>query len=176
MKISCPTCGKHLEIEDTGRYQCPACNTVFDVEREDTAQVPGLATCPYCKGAVSPDARKCPHCGEWIKEKPKSRTAYLILAILFGNWGIAEFYAGRILNGIVILILNIICIFSGSTAAILIPAILSWIIAILSDIGIENKKEYKKNMIKKIIFLFIILMLISVAVICFIMQNASSQT
>ena len=50
MKLSCPFCGQHIEIEEAGRYQCPACNKVFEVEKEtpatqDTTQVQ-LATCP----------------------------------------------------------------------------------------------------------------------------------
>ena len=32
MKLSCPFCGQHLEIEEAGQYQCPACNNAFEVE------------------------------------------------------------------------------------------------------------------------------------------------
>lgn len=117
MKLSCPFCGQHIEIEEAGRYQCPACNKIFEVEREETtqvpAQVPGLATCPYCKGAVNPYARKCTHCGEWIKEKPKSKAVYFLLWMLLpiGMLGFAEEYIGRRKTAIFIAVLNLILLF-----------------------------------------------------------------
>ena len=104
MKLSCPFCGQHIEIEQAGRYQCPACNKVFEVEEETPAtqaatqvntQVQQVATCPYCTAPVSTAARKCPHCGEWIKEKPKNRAVYIILTLLFGQFGFGELYMGN---------------------------------------------------------------------------------
>ena len=109
MKLSCPFCGQHIEIETAGRYQCPACQKVFEVEEvAETAEVPSLpqskpaadqvqqvAVCPYCTAPVSTAARKCPHCGEWIREKPKSKAVYIFLTLLFGQFGIGEMYIGN---------------------------------------------------------------------------------
>lgn len=141
MKLSCPFCGQHIEIEEAGRYQCPACNKVFEVEEETpatqaTTQVNTQATvCPYCTAPVSTAARKCPHCGEWIKEKPKNRAVYLILAFLFGNFGIAEFYAGKVFMGSVILLINInLIIWMDLPTA----TVITWIFAVLYSTTIST--------------------------------------
>lgn len=31
--------------------------------------------CPFCEGEVSPTAKKCLHCGEWLSESGRSRTS-----------------------------------------------------------------------------------------------------
>ncbi len=31
-----------------------------------------MATCPYCLGTVPDQARKCQHCGEWVKEPDRA--------------------------------------------------------------------------------------------------------
>ena len=31
--------------------------------------------CPYCKGDVPDDARKCMHCGEWVRERAGSESS-----------------------------------------------------------------------------------------------------
>lgn len=166
MKLSCPFCGQHIEIEEAGRYQCPACNKVFEVE-EETPTTQATA-CPYCTAPVSTAARKCPHCGEWIKEKPKNRAVYLILAFLFGNLGIAEFYAGRIFNGCVILILNTLCLFSGEAYTLLIPYFISLIIALLSNVGIEDKREYKKRIKRLLLIVLAVTFLLILPISTFI--------
>jgi hypothetical protein len=34
--------------------------------------------CYYCKGDIPDDARKCAHCGEWVREEHRPESVYEI--------------------------------------------------------------------------------------------------
>ena len=46
-----------------------------------------MPTCPYCEGDVSSTARKCKHCGEWLKEagRPTPDAAGQSIRQIFGE-------------------------------------------------------------------------------------------
>lgn len=111
MRYQCKKCNTEYEIEQSGQYQCQ-CGETFTI---DTTQVTTQVTtqeaqCPFCKSAIPEDARKCKHCGEWIKGKPKSKLVYCLLSLFLptGIIGAAEFYIGRSLLGTVVFVVNII--------------------------------------------------------------------
>ncbi len=124
MIYECPKCGVQYEIDQPGEYQCSQCNQVFIVEPEPqpmkiaqpvqpvqsvqtTEQKQHTIICPFCKSELPADVKKCSHCGEWLSQadKPKSLAVYLLLSFFFGHFGVAEFYAGRIANGWIIVLL-----------------------------------------------------------------------
>ena len=126
MIYACPKCGVQYEIDQPGEYQCSQCNQVFIVEPEPEPQPMKIAqpvqpvqpaktteqkqhtiVCPFCKSELPADVKKCSHCGEWLSQadKPKSLAVYLLLSFFFGHFGVAEFYAGRIANGWIIVLL-----------------------------------------------------------------------
>lgn len=126
MIYECPKCGVQYEIDQPGEYQCSQCNQVFIVEPEPEPQPMKIAQpvqsvqpvqtteqkqhtiiCPFCKSELPADVKKCSHCGEWLSQadKPKSLAVYLLLSFFFGHFGVAEFYAGRIANGWIIVLL-----------------------------------------------------------------------
>lgn len=46
-----------------GAYESPKSSTPAPVD-----PAPSVIPCPFCKGEIDADARKCRHCGEWIKD------------------------------------------------------------------------------------------------------------
>lgn len=58
--------------------------------------------CPYCKEEIKEDALKCKHCKSMINSissnqipmSKKSKIVALVLALLFGGFGIHKFYLG----------------------------------------------------------------------------------
>lgn len=149
MLYQCTRCGQKYDVEQSGEYQCQ-CGETFTI---DTTQVTTQAQCPFCKSPIPADAKKCAHCGEWVKDKPaepKSNTTYILLALLFGQFGIAEFYVGRITAGAMILILTLLSFALPEPASLFsIGAI--WFIQFLCALIIglpptkEEIEEYKKN-------------------------------
>ena len=120
MIYACPKCGVQYEIDQPGEYQCSQCNQVFIVEPQpqpmkiaqpvqpvQTEQKQHTIICPFCKSELPENVKKCSHCGEWLSQadKPKSLAIYLLLSFFFGHFGVAEFYAGRIANGWIIVLL-----------------------------------------------------------------------
>lgn len=92
MKIECPHCEQHYEIDDEyiGQIiECQKCKQEFVAEPLPVPVVaepprtskrgkgsdvkagitPANKKCPFCRGDVAADAQKCCHCGEWIVEK-----------------------------------------------------------------------------------------------------------
>ena len=111
MRYQCQKCNTEYEIEQSGQYQCQ-CGETFTI---DTTQVTTQVTtqeaqCPFCKSAIPADARKCAHCGEWIKGKPKSKLVYCLLSLFLPTFmlGIPSFYIGKTITGIFLLIANTI--------------------------------------------------------------------
>jgi predicted Zn finger-like uncharacterized protein len=65
MKIECPQCQSHYEIDSEyigKRIQCPNCENSFDVEN------PNLIACPDCFSKISPRANSCPRCGKVLRK------------------------------------------------------------------------------------------------------------
>ena len=115
MKTACPHCGQRFDVEepDLGKEaDCPNCGKRFVLqalsESSEPAQDKPAVRCPYCGGEISPDAKKCRHCGEWIDraKKPKSPVIFVLLAVFLGRWGIHNFYAGANAKGISKLIIE----------------------------------------------------------------------
>ena len=126
MKTKCPYCGQHYEMEDSAvgmTATCLTCRKDFTVsvaaaEPPPTepqpvavkpASEPTAARCPYCAGDIAPEAKKCRHCGEWIKraEEVKNPIIFVILALSLGMLGVHDFYSGARNRGFVKLILTL---------------------------------------------------------------------
>ena len=69
--------------------------------------------CKKCNSVISENAAACPHCGE-PQMSPKSRTLYVILACLLGEFGVHNFYAGRIGPAAIQLLLTLFTCGTGS--------------------------------------------------------------
>ena len=108
MKIACPHCGQHYELDDTFPSQsvtCVNCNKNFTVppNRKNSASVAILLTpqqpvetdgkqaaspnaktqkCPYCSGEIPSGVKKCCHCGEWIGKKSNRKIVHIWLTLL----------------------------------------------------------------------------------------------
>lgn len=115
MKTSCHHRGQHFDVEepDIGKEaDCPNCGRRFVLqalaESSEQTQAQPAVRCHYCGGEISPDAKKCRHCGEWIDraKKPKSPVIFVLLAVFLGRWGIHNFYAGANAKGISKLIIE----------------------------------------------------------------------
>ncbi len=127
MEIQCGNCNQTLEIEDqyaNMAFDCPTCgaNNVPEIETPVNNFVQNNDTnpCPMCGEDIKKIAKICKHCGEILDHKlkkqkvnsnntlqlqPKSRLAYILLAIFFGGLGVHNFYAGYILTGLIQLFL-----------------------------------------------------------------------
>lgn len=63
--------------------------------------------CPNCGTKVSPNATSCPNCGEpFVEPGKKDKIAFVILAILFGWFGVHRFYLGNIGLGVLYLLFS----------------------------------------------------------------------
>lgn len=91
--------------------------------------------CEYCDNEVPTGSTRCPSCGAAVKAEPqrasavelvppetatpsvvgaraaKSRTVYIVLAILLGEFGVHNFYAGNTSRGVIQLALTLISCF-----------------------------------------------------------------
>ena len=92
MKISCPHCGQHFDVDETdvGKdADCTSCGKRFQIKAETSIVSPSLKTsssvcrCPYCGGEVVSGMAKCCHCGEWISKG--RRIIMLALTIAVGG-------------------------------------------------------------------------------------------
>lgn len=110
MKINCPHCGQHYDVEETDlgkEADCTNCGKRFSLQPTvapviPAQPVPSLGACPYCGGEITPGVKKCRHCGEWIEPsaKPLSPAVYVILALLLGGIGMHNFVAKQRCSGI----------------------------------------------------------------------------
>lgn len=126
MKISCPHCGQHYELEDSAVGSvatCENCWKDFTVGEEPppplpetkkpprpvSNSMPTATRCPYCGGDIASGVKKCRHCGEWIKraEEVKNPIIFVILALSLGMLGVHNFYSGARNRGFVKLILTL---------------------------------------------------------------------
>ena len=171
MIYACPKCGVQYEIEQPGEYQCSQCNQVFIIEPEPEPQPMKIAQpvqsvqpvqtteqkqhtiiCPFCKSELPADVKKCSHCGEWLSQadKPKSLAVYLLLSFFFGHFGVAEFYAGRIANGWIIVLLAwgggfFVGIITQETAVAMVwigfIALLQFVVAVGSGVPLPEHEQ-----------------------------------
>lgn len=98
MKISCPHCGQHYELDDSAIGSvatCERCEKDFTVGEAPPPPNPGdksplrsvgdpalpVAHCPYCGGEIAPGVKKCRHCGEWLEKNNKGK---IIAAVAIG--------------------------------------------------------------------------------------------
>ena len=86
--------------------------------------------CSYCRFELNKEQTICPNCGAPIefqktlqpsKDTERSKAVYIWTAILFGGFGVHDFYAGYHLKGIIKIILSLT----------IIGVYISWIWAIL---------------------------------------------
>ena len=84
--IPCPACGREVS---TQAPTCPGCGHVLGP--------PAVPTAPISISITSPAVRK-----------PKSRSIYIILGIFLGSLGVHNFYAGRIAQGLVQLLVSVL--------------------------------------------------------------------
>ncbi|HVP10447.1 MAG TPA: hypothetical protein VMV94_04570 [Phycisphaerae bacterium] len=61
-----------------------------DLDEEDEAL--GEMICPSCRGIVTEDTQKCPHCGDWITPEHASRHGWrrwvFVAAVLLTLWAL----------------------------------------------------------------------------------------
>lgn len=110
MKISCPHCGQHYDVEETDlgkEADCTCCGKRFSLQPTVIPVIPAqpppsLGACPYCGGEITPGVKKCRHCGEWIEPsaKPVSPVVYVILALFLGGIGVHNFVVKQLYSGI----------------------------------------------------------------------------
>lgn len=104
MKISCPYCGQHFEVEEEFAGQsveCSSCGKLFTISAPEPTK-----RCPMCGEEILAVAKKCKHCGEYLDEfnrpiQRKSRTAYVLFCLFLGGIGAHNFYIGQIWRGMV---------------------------------------------------------------------------
>jgi predicted RNA-binding Zn-ribbon protein involved in translation (DUF1610 family) len=100
---NCPHCNQKYEItpEYIGTaFKCVDCGKtfVFGDKPQVNQSTSMMKTCPFCGEKVLAVAKKCKHCGEFFDPADKSaqqvnRQTYIWLGILFGNFGVHNFYA-----------------------------------------------------------------------------------
>jgi len=94
--------------------------------------------CPYCSADLPDGSNFCTQCGKTLNAAPqqqapqqqaaapqgeaKSRTLYIVLAIVLGEFGIHNFYSGHTTYGIIKLVVTIF------TSGILVWAAWGWAI------------------------------------------------
>ena len=126
--IKCPGCGGDKTIlTGVNHYVCQDCGASFEYTSNINTPLPPppptVTTCRFCGGEIPIGAQKCRHCGEWqtsstmqsqfYQQNPTtqqpfsstSKVAAAILAIIFGEFGIHEFYLGKPVAGIIFLLL-----------------------------------------------------------------------
>ena len=92
MKTKCPHCGQHYEVEDCAvgtTVTCENCWKDFTVSdaaaappppaAAKPASEPTISRCPFCGGDITPEAKKCRHCGEWIRKDNRGKIIVLVL-------------------------------------------------------------------------------------------------
>jgi len=106
MKVSCPHCGQHFDVDDADvgkEADCMNCGKrfVLQASAEPPVSAPPAAassTCPYCGGEIVSGVKKCRHCGEWLDmdARPRNQVVYCLLGIYGGVVGAHNFYAEEI--------------------------------------------------------------------------------
>lgn len=124
MKCYCPYCEVKYEVEKRFAGQmaeCESCKKSFQipalplVPTQQGQSKPGvrpgdspeMKKCPMCEEMILAAAKKCRYCGEYLTERPKSRTVYFLLGFFFGMLGIHNFYAKEYTSGGIKLFLSI---------------------------------------------------------------------
>lgn len=190
MRQACPNCKTEYDLYESGKYECGVCHQkfIFVQPNQDRTEIKTLPEqneniCPFCKLEIPADAKKCGHCGEWISgKKPVDRSIYLTLSFLFGNFGVAEIYAGNIKVGIFYFIANflgIIAMANGKAEGI-IGIIAFWVIqftlAIFTEqecLSKEKNIKTKTSIIEKILnwIMFIVVSFVIIGLAIILMVN-----
>lgn len=120
MKIKCKICGREYEVDRSFIGQKVQCECGYDwvvasPSSGSSATSEKTKRCPFCGEKILFIANKCRFCGEYLTEKnkkqDKNRTLYVVLGLLFGNFGIHNFYAGQYAAAIVKIFINILAMF-----------------------------------------------------------------
>lgn len=111
MKISCPHCGQHYEIEDSdvgAEVACEQCGSTFTASGAEApapalTAPPAVVSCRYCGGEIARGVKKCRHCGEWLDadSMPRNEVVFIVLLLMLGMLGGHNFYTGATRRGIV---------------------------------------------------------------------------
>ena len=113
MKLSCPHCGQHFDVDesDLGKEaDCTGCGKRFVLQAPaspaPSQQPPAPGVCPYCGGEIVSGVRKCRHCGEWLEKpismsgkKAKDPVIYVLLGLFGGAIALHNFYEGKSMLG-----------------------------------------------------------------------------
>jgi len=99
--MKCEYCDNEVPY---GVTRCPSCGAVVKAEPPPPPPQPAQPVQPTIVAGVSPVGVVMP--GAVVVHPSKSKTVYVILAILIGGLGIHNFYAGYILRGLVQLLLS----------------------------------------------------------------------
>ena len=161
--INCPFCNQTYEVEPNvigQKVRCAVCNEPF-IALEPEAPIPLDATPvivetqptsqklysqTYIQNSYGAEPKTVHvHQNVYIQQPQqtpvassatKSRTVYIVLAILFGNVGFHDFYAGYIMRGVIHLG---ICLLFGATEETLAAAIfISYVWAFVEIFTIKN--------------------------------------
>ncbi len=110
MNAYCPHCQQKYEVDESyygHSIQCVSCKNNFVLTRPDdspesavSAAEPSGKQCPFCCSTLACEAKKCPHCGEWvIPHSPALKIITMIAFILLvvqGAFLISSFATARI--------------------------------------------------------------------------------
>jgi len=106
---------------------CPVCHKIFEVKSE---------YCPHCKNKVLKKVQK-------VSKSRKKRAIAGWLAILVGSVGMHKFYLGYNKQGLIVLVISLICAIFGSS---FYAEIIFCIVAILGILeGITYLKKSDKE-------------------------------
>ena len=167
MKTKCPHCGEEYEVEADALGQtaeCATCGGEFQVRdaeakpagspRKPSAKIvrapakkkrtPVATRCPFCQTQLPPGAVKCASCGEWLPgSKPKDPIPYIILLLLFGQFGLHNFYAKQPVQGIAKITISLIALLSLAMGkeGVVVAIVFIFVIAIWCIIDLCRYKE-----------------------------------
>lgn len=140
MKITCRSCGKEYDVQTAGEYCC-TCGSSINASEPSHGPERKEKECPACGEMILESAKKCKHCGEWVdgshrtnnimvSHSERSRFVYVFLTLVFGTFGVGEFYIKHYKMGMFFLLLaisGIITLFfsEAGTVFLAIPSILA---------------------------------------------------
>jgi TM2 domain-containing membrane protein YozV len=139
IRLTCPSCGRTLQIEEDALGQdveCGACSEVFvaATSENSSGKPTSVSTRPTAKPKVKERPKKRPsrrkrevadypvyddddfdptptrERGDYRPSDQKSRIAYILLGVFLGLLGIHNFYAGRTGSGVAQLLITLISI------------------------------------------------------------------
>ena len=120
MKISCPNCGHHYEVEEEFAgmsVDCSSCGKPFTVVIPEKTK-----RCPMCGEEILAVAKKCKHCGEYLDQVSRQiagsnpsynvdRVSYTLVGLFLGCIGIHNFMDGNTRSGFGKIIIAVLALF-----------------------------------------------------------------